>query len=260
MGGCPHDWDLATSATPEEMLAVFSDCRVLPIGLRHGTLTVLLEQTPVELTTYRADGDYSDGRHPDAVRFSRSLADDLSRRDFTINALALTPDGAVLDLFGGQADLSRRLLRAVGDPDRRFSEDALRILRALRFAAQLGLAIEPATADSLRRNAGRLSVLSAERVCAELTRLLCAPDCARILIDYAELLYAALPGLMPEAGDPAERSRLERCWTHGAAAAAAGAVSFPFGVGATGSRGVADAACGAGAVTRFPFAVYSTTL
>ena len=152
LGRTPGDWDVTTSARPEEVMALFE--RTVPTGIKHGTVTVLTGAGGVEVTTFRAEGGYADGRHPDAVTFGGDLAGDLSRRDFTINAMALGPDGAVIDPFGGRADLKAGLIRCVGEPERRFVEDALRMLRAVRFSAQLDFAIEGATAEALRKNAG----------------------------------------------------------------------------------------------------------
>lgn len=200
LGKTPHDWDIATSATPTEMLAVFSGLRTFEIGqsaAKHGTVTVMLDRTPIEVTTFRQDGPYSDGRRPDSVRFSRELADDLARRDFTINALCLREDGGIIDLFGGQEDLSAGVIRAIGIPDCRFSEDALRILRALRFAAVLGFSIEPQTESGMLRHLEKLAALSAERVRGELEKLLCAPDCTRALLQYRAVIWAVLPELRP---------------------------------------------------------------
>lgn len=203
LGNIPHDWDIATSATPTEMLAAFSSFRTLEIGqsaAKHGTITVVIDHTPVEVTTFRQDGTYSDSRRPDSVKFSRSIETDLSRRDFTINAMCLDEDGGIIDLFGGQQDLKAGIIRAIGTPDRRFGEDALRILRALRFAAVLGFFIEPQTADSMLRHAEQLAALSAERISAELEKLLCAPDCVRVLLDYRKIIFAVLPELNPISG------------------------------------------------------------
>ena len=144
-----HDWDVTTSALPEQVLALFP--RTVPTGLQHGTVTVLSDSGPVEVTTYRADGDYHDGRHPDGVRFVRSLREDTARRDFTVNAMAMDQRGNIRDFYGGRADLAAGILRCVGAPERRFREDALRMLRACRFAAQLGFAIEPETWAALLR-------------------------------------------------------------------------------------------------------------
>lgn len=181
LGREPHDYDLATSATPDETAAVFSDMRTIPTGIAHGTLTVLSDGNPIEITTFRVDGGYSDGRHPDAVSFSRRLDDDLSRRDFTVNALAWSKETGVVDLFGGEDDLRAGIIRAVGEPTRRFTEDALRILRAFRFAAKLGFAIENETFCAAVRLKDRLALVSAERIASELCGLLCAPHPAPAL-------------------------------------------------------------------------------
>lgn len=175
LGRAPHDYDVAASATPEESAEIFSDMRTIPTGIAHGTLTVLSDSHPVEITTFRIDGNYSDGRHPDGVRFSRRLCDDLARRDFTVNALAWSQRTGVVDLFGGRADLEAGVIRAVGDPSLRFEEDALRILRAFRFAAKLGFSIEKETFCAAVRLKDRLSRISAERIASELCGLLCAP-------------------------------------------------------------------------------------
>ena len=160
LGRSPGDWDVAASAQPEETLAAFGP-RGLPTGLKHGTVTVKTPEGPVEVTTYRIDGVYRDHRRPESVAFTRSLDEDLARRDFTINAMARNLRGELRDPFGGREDLRRGILRCVGDPDRRFQEDALRILRGLRFAAALGLEIEPGTAAvrMTRSQSPRLSAL-----------------------------------------------------------------------------------------------------
>ena len=170
LGRTPGDWDVTTSAMPGEVVALFD--RTVPTGIKHGTVTVLTEDGGVEVTTFRSESGYTDGRHPDAVTFGGDLTGDLTRRDFTINAMALGPDGAVIDPFGGQKDLQARLIRCVGEPERRFREDALRMLRAVRFSAQLGFAVENATAEALRDNAGLTACLSAERVRTELEKTL----------------------------------------------------------------------------------------
>jgi len=192
VGGCvrdllsgrkPNDWDVATSARPEEIMAAFP--RTRPTGLQHGTVTVLTRGQSVEVTTYRADGEYHDHRRPDAVRFLPDISGDLARRDFTVNAMALSREGALVDLFGGQDDLQKRLIRCVGDPDTRFNEDALRMLRAFRFSAQLGFAIDPATRASIRKNAPLAQTLARERVAVELEKTLLspAPDTVADLLD-----------------------------------------------------------------------------
>ncbi|HPE16860.1 MAG TPA: ASCH domain-containing protein, partial [Oscillospiraceae bacterium] len=174
-GETPHDVDIATNAPPETVRSIFAGSRVLDTGLKHGTVSVRAGDAFLEITTYRAEGPYSDGRRPDSVRFVGSLREDLSRRDFTVNAMAW--DGRTLeDPFDGAADLERRLIRCVGDPDARFSEDALRILRALRFASVLGFSIEGKTRAALFRSAPALAHISHERTAAELTGLLCGEN------------------------------------------------------------------------------------
>lgn len=206
VGGCvrdlcrgvePHDYDLTTSASPDEMKTVFKDYRVIGTGIAHGTLTVLSEGAPYEVTTYRIDGDYSDGRHPDAVIFTPSLELDLARRDFTVNAMAYSPAEGLIDPFGGQADLDAKIIRAVGGPERRFSEDSLRILRALRFSSTLGFAIEPATAAALRDLAPTVSRVSPERIREELLKLLSGGSSEGVLLTYRDALVAAVPALAP---------------------------------------------------------------
>ena len=201
VGGCvrdnlrgvePHDWDLCTSASPAQMQAAFADARVLTTGLRHGTLTVLTDGGPLEITTYRTEGGYSDGRHPDGVRFVTDIREDLARRDFTVGAMAWHPERGLCDPFGGQTDLKNGVLRAVGDADTRFQEDALRILRGLRFASKLGFAIE--------RQVHRLDCIAAERIREELTGLLCGRYVQRTLMAYADLITSALPELAPMQG------------------------------------------------------------
>ncbi len=174
-GVTPHDYDMTTDALPEEMLEIFRDFRVIPTGLKHGTLTVMSDGNPIELTTHRVDGTYTDARHPESVSFTRKLEGDLSRRDFTVNAMAWNGETGLVDLFGGQADLQNRILRTVGDPDTRFLEDALRILRLFRFSAQLDFEIEENTLFGAARTAKGLEKISVERVFSEITRLLEAP-------------------------------------------------------------------------------------
>ena len=198
LGRAPGDYDLCTAARPEQVLALFD--RALPTGLRHGTVTVLTEDGPVEVTTFRREGGYADGRHPDGVAFDVGLTEDLARRDFTVNAMALGPDGAVIDPFGGQADLTAGVIRCVGDPDRRFGEDALRMLRAVRFAAQLGFAIHPDTEAAIRRCAPRAALVSGERIRAEVEKTLLSPRPERA----ADLLrWGLLAHLWPVTDCPA---------------------------------------------------------
>ena len=168
-----HDWDICTSALPEETASVFPHC--IPTGIRHGTVTVVEDRAQYEITTFRSDGTYRDNRHPEQVSFVRSLREDLSRRDFTVNAMAMDVHGAVTDLFGGREDLRARILRCVGEPNLRFREDALRMLRALRFSAQLGFSVEEKTFTAITENAGLCASLSAERVRDETEKTLCSP-------------------------------------------------------------------------------------
>lgn len=195
VGGCvrdfllgkePSDFDITTSALPEETMAVFAADRVIPTGLQHGTVTVLHDGMAAEITTYRTETTYADGRHPDSVSFSRDLGDDLCRRDFTVNAMAMDAAGNIVDLYGGRADLDAKIIRAVGDPTLRFTEDALRILRAFRFAAKLGFTIEKNTLDAAITLAPRLTLVSRERVFAELEKLLCGASAGEILSIMAD--------------------------------------------------------------------------
>ncbi|RGB67574.1 CCA tRNA nucleotidyltransferase [Provencibacterium massiliense] len=201
LGECPCDWDVATSATPQQVRALFAPlCRVVSTGERHGTVTLILDGEQVEVTTYRIDGSYSDGRRPDGVRFTSRLCEDLARRDFTVNAMAYSPREGLCDPFGGQEDLQRRVLRCVGEPDRRFGEDALRLLRALRQSAQHGFSVERETEKSLLRNRSLLLRISPERVARELILLLCGRECGRVLRRYWQVLAVVLPGIEPMVG------------------------------------------------------------
>lgn len=193
MGKEPYDWDITTSALPEQTLAVFRDYRTIETGIRHGTVTVILDDTPLEITTYRVDGHYSDGRHPDKVSFTRSLTEDLRRRDFTINAIAYHPSNGLIDPFGGQKDLDAKIIRCVGEPAVRFGEDALRILRGLRFSSTLDFTIHPATAKAMHRLAHTLNQVSAERIAVELLRLLCGTRAPQVLSDYNDIFAVILP-------------------------------------------------------------------
>ena len=209
VGGCvrdallgrePHDWDIATAAVPAEGMAVFAGERVIETGLRHGTFTLLTPEGPLEITTFRTEGDYSDRRHPDAVTFVRDIREDLSRRDFTVNAMAYSPRRGLRDDFGGREDLERGIIRCVGDPDARLGEDALRILRALRFAARYGFSVEAETAAALRRNQELLNRISPERVFAELRGLVCGAGAGEVLLAFPEVIFAVLPELAPMEG------------------------------------------------------------
>lgn len=216
----PGDWDVTTGAPPEVVLELFAP-NALPTGLRHGTVTVGGGRG-VEVTTFRRDGEYLDNRHPDHVEFTRSLTEDLSRRDFTVNAIAVNLRGELADPFGGRGDLERRILRAVGQPEKRFQEDALRILRGLRFAARLGFAIEPGTAAAIRRCAPLLENIAPERVQTELTGMLCGEHVLEVLLGYPEVLGVVLPEILPCVGF--DQHSVYHCydvWEHTAHAVAA---------------------------------------
>ena len=189
-----HDWDVTTSALPEQVLALFP--RTVPTGLQHGTVTVKRDGKLYEITTFRTEGRYSDGRHPDSVAFVPDLREDLARRDFTINAMAYSAEEGLCDPFGGREDLARGVVRAVGEPLRRFGEDALRILRLYRFAARFGFAIDEATEAAAKQLASHLDCVSAERIEEELNKLLAAPQPGAYL--EPEVLAFVLPELPPE--------------------------------------------------------------
>lgn len=190
-----HDWDIATSARPGETAEAFRDFRVIETGIKHGTVTVIVDGESLEITTYRIESGYSDNRHPDSVEFTDMIEDDLSRRDFTVNAIAYSPSAGIADPFGGCSDIAAKIIRCVGESDRRFGEDALRILRALRFSAVLGFEIEKDTSDSIRKNYKSLENISVERIFVELSKLLCGKDAKRILLDYSEVFFFILPEL-----------------------------------------------------------------
>ena len=200
LGLTPHDWDLTTNALPECVAELFSEFRVIPTGMKHGTVTVIIDDVPLEITTYRVDGEYRDHRHPTGVCFVSDITEDLRRRDFTVNAMAWNPQSGLCDPFGGENDLKHNILRCVGDAETRFEEDALRILRALRFAATYGFTVEDATAKALFACAPLLQSVAAERVQAELNRLLVAPHVGDVLRQFATVLYPVLPELQKTEG------------------------------------------------------------
>ena len=193
LGQTPHDWDLCTSATPEQVLELFGEAHCIPTGLQHGTVTVKHGGELYEITTFRTEGAYSDGRHPDHVAFVPDVKEDLARRDFTINAMAYNAEEGLIDPFGGQSDLAAGIVRAVGEPQRRFEEDALRILRLYRFAARFRFAIDPATGQAARAFCRHLDCVSEERIAEELSRLLAAPAPGAYL--EAEVLAVIFPEL-----------------------------------------------------------------
>lgn len=195
MGISPQDYDITTSALPEQTKEVFREERVIETGLAHGTLTVWTDCGAVEITTYRQDGDYSDHRHPDAVYFTRSLKEDLARRDFTMNAMAMDRRQNLVDLFGGRADIDGKIVRCVGDASRRFEEDALRIMRGLRFAARLGFSLEEQTHRAMESKKDLLQTVAAERIFAELCGLLKGAYAVELIEKYQDVLRVILPEL-----------------------------------------------------------------
>ncbi len=206
VGGCvrdsllhrvPGDWDITTAARPEQVHQALAGLPVVDTGLKHGTVTALVGESRLEITTFRTEGAYSDHRRPDTVTFARTVEEDLARRDFTVNAMAYSPKAGLIDPFDGQRDLQRGVLRAVGNPARRFEEDALRILRGLRFAARLGFSIEEETARAMEEKRPLLALLAAERVREELTALLCAPGAVPVLRRYRALFAEVVPELAP---------------------------------------------------------------
>ena len=196
LGRTAHDWDLCTSALPQQVMELFGAEQCIPTGLQHGTVTIKYGGQLYETTTFRTEGSYTDGRHPDEVQFVPDVREDLARRDFTINAMAYNAAEGLVDPFGGQADLQNGLLRAVGEPQQRFTEDALRILRLYRFAARFGFALDAATARAARQLAPHLDCISAERIQEELAKLLAAPQPGAYL--EPAVLAVVLPELPPE--------------------------------------------------------------
>ena len=197
LGLTPHDWDLCTSALPQQVMELFGAQRCIPTGLQHGTVTVKQSGALYEITTFRTEGTYTDGRHPDEVHFVPDVREDLARRDLTINAMAYNEKEGLVDPFGGQADLQSGIVRAVGVPRQRFTEDALRILRLYRFAARFGFAIDPPTAQAAQELCAHLDCVSVGRIEEELAKLLSAPAPAAYLNE--KILSVVLPELSPEA-------------------------------------------------------------
>ena len=204
IGGCvrdsimdktPNDYDVTTSALPGETKEVFEGFPVIETGLKHGTVTVVIDGEPIEITTYRIDGDYVDNRRPQNVSFTRNLKEDMARRDFTMNAIGYNPSVGIVDYYGGAEDIRKGVIRAVGDGNKRFEEDALRIMRALRFASETGFIIEEETAAAARLHKDLLLNISGERIRVELTKLLCGKDARRIIMEYTDILAVILPEL-----------------------------------------------------------------
>lgn len=209
VGGCVRDAlagrtigdiDIATSAKPDDTKRLFSSSRVIETGIEHGTVTVIFKGCSFEITTFRQDGDYLDLRHPESVIFYESVEEDLARRDFTVNSMAADRKGAIIDIFGGWQDLEKRLIRCTGDPDRRFKEDALRIMRALRFSSVLGFGIEESTARSIHKNKDLLLEISVERIFSELKKLLVGDNVFSVLIEFSDVICTVIPELAPSVG------------------------------------------------------------
>lgn len=194
LGTVPHDWDVTTSAEPDEIINCFNNYRTINTGLKHGTVTVLIDHVHIEVTTYRIDGKYTDNRRPDNVVFTDDVYHDLKRRDFTINALAYNDNG-IVDLFDGIKDLQRKVIRCVGNPDERFNEDGLRILRALRFASVLNFSIDDETSDSIHRKKELLKNISGERINAELNKLINGNSFLNILNTYRDIVEIFIPAI-----------------------------------------------------------------
>ncbi len=195
MGIEPHDYDITTSSTPEETIRAFSGYRIIETGIKHGTVTVIIDGEQIEITTFRVDGDYLDNRRPSSVSFTRSIEDDLRRRDFTINAMAYNPEKGLLDLFGGCEDIEKAVIACVGNAEERFQEDGLRILRALRFASRLGFSMEENTDRAVRRLSHLLCGISVERVFSELCGIICGAFAGRTVLEYADVISVFIPEL-----------------------------------------------------------------
>jgi tRNA nucleotidyltransferase (CCA-adding enzyme) len=195
MGKMPHDYDIAVSCTPDRTKEIFSDFRTIDTGIKHGTVTVRSDGNNLELTTFRIDGEYGDNRHPKSVCFTRNIRDDLARRDFTVNAIAYSERDGIVDPFGGENDIKNKIIRCVGDPDRRFNEDGLRIMRGIRFSSVLGFAVEENTADSMIKNAELLYNISSERIFVELKKLLVGKDASRVLVRFSSVIKTVFPSL-----------------------------------------------------------------
>ena len=224
VGGCvrdsimnkkPSDWDIATSATPDEICAVFKDYKTILTGAKHGTVTVVIDHFHIETTTYRTEGTYSDNRRPDYVSFTGDLKEDLKRRDFTMNAIAYNPKVGIVDYFGGISDIENMILRCVGEPDKRFSEDALRIMRALRFASVLSLTIEENTRLSIHKNKELLDNIAVERIVAEFNKLLLGDYVEKILHEYKDVIAVFIPEIAETFGfDQRNYHHIYDVWGH----------------------------------------------
>ena len=215
MGKKPDDWDITTSSTPEDTMEVFKDYRVIPTGIKHGTITVIIDGVHLEITTMRIDGEYHDSRRPDNVEFTTDIEQDLSRRDFTVNSMAYNQSSGLIDPFSGNQDIEAGIIRCVGNPDTRFNEDALRIMRALRFASVLDFTIEAETEKSIRKNAHLLANVANERIRVELIKLLRGNGVERILNEYKDVIFTIIPELKETDGfEQNTPFHLFDVWTH----------------------------------------------
>lgn len=215
MGRTPNDWDMTTSSTPEETMKVFGNYRVIPTGIKHGTVTVIIDSNPIEITTMRIDGDYTDNRRPDSVCFTSDIIKDLARRDFTVNAMAYNHRDGLIDPFNGKEDIKTKIIRCVGNPDKRFNEDALRILRALRFASVLDFSIDDETDNSIFRNLHLINNVANERIRVELLKLLQGTGVEKILTEYKDIIFSIIPELRETDGLPQNNKyHIYDVWTH----------------------------------------------
>ena len=198
MGREPDDWDVTTDASPKELKKIFASFRTVDTGIDHGTVLVVSGKTPVEVTTFRIDGEYTDNRHPDSVTFTSNIEDDLARRDFTMNAMAYNHEDGIIDPFRGRDDIENKIIRCVGEPDKRFNEDGLRIMRAVRFSSVLGFTIEEKTAESIIKNENLLGSIAAERLSKELMKLLCGENVFEVLTKFRSVIGVFIPELKLE--------------------------------------------------------------
>lgn len=224
MGKEPFDWDITTSAPPEKTASIFENIglKVVKTGIKHGTVTVINDHEPFEVTTFRIDGEYTDRRRPDKVHFTPNLNEDLKRRDFTVNAIVADRNGEVKDLFGGISDINEKVIKAIGSPDKRLSEDALRIMRALRFASVLKFSIDPELEKSLRKNKELLRSIAPERINAEFSKLICGENFAWVLLNFTDILEVFIPEISPCIGfDQKNIHHIYNVWEHSVKAAQA---------------------------------------
>lgn len=222
MGKTPSDWDICTSALPQETLKTLGKENIVENGIKHGTVTVRVDNENYEITTFRTDGKYIDNRRPETVTFVRSLKEDLARRDFTVNAIAYNDTDGLCDDFGGITDIHNKIIRCVGNPDQRFHEDALRILRAIRFSSRLGFEIEEKTSESIHQNVNLLLNISAERIFSELVKILTGDNVEKVLLQYSDVLSVFIPEIKPMIGlKQRNPHHIYDVWTHTVKAVAA---------------------------------------